>query len=663
MTATAERTLKLNYSGRILDHLGLQMYQSPVAAVAELVSNAWDADAENVSITLPNGLGPDAVIKIRDDGDGMDFDACQARFLNVGFARRGNNPTELSSGKKRKILGRKGIGKFAGFGIADVIQIETVSRNTGERTVFEMDILKLRMGDYVNESGGDVDVVNYQAPDDTRAKSSHGTTVTLRNLKLQNRREPGPFARSMARRFLIHQLTQDFKVTVNGLLLPETEEVRPIQFSFPRDYRPSERPEGLKIEKDWGVEPLPGGQTIRWRVNFYEDTIGDDELRGISVFSGGKLVQAPFFFNLSGGLPGQHGQQYIAGQVLADYLDEQKEDLISPERQRVNWEDVASGPLHRWGQSRVRQLLGLWRARRGEERERQLQDRIAGFSARLLKLEQHEQRTVSQALRRLAQIETLTQRQFNDLGEALLTAWEQGRLRDLIDDISESDNLDAEDLITILAEAQVLTALNTAEAVKTKLQAVAGLQRRVQKRELENAVRDYISGQPWLISPGWDTFRVETSLARLLDAARKDAGLTKPDMAGRVDLALSSGGHLLVIEFMRPGLRVDWDHISRFERYVITVRSGIKGNTGSPFRIVSGVLIADSLARSADVLEKIQYLEQQDMLAMDWDTLFGRALSQWKEFLTILASRAPEDQRLQSLLPAENGLQGSSSDA
>ena len=28
------RVLRLNYTGRIIDHLGLQMYQNPVAAVA-----------------------------------------------------------------------------------------------------------------------------------------------------------------------------------------------------------------------------------------------------------------------------------------------------------------------------------------------------------------------------------------------------------------------------------------------------------------------------------------------------------------------------------------------------------------------------------------------------------------------------------------------------
>ena len=107
------RVLRINYSGRIIDHLGLQMYQSPVAAVAELVANAWDADADNVKITLPAKLAKAAELVVEDDGNGMSFAECQARFLNVGYARRGNKARELSKRKKRRILGRKGIGKFA----------------------------------------------------------------------------------------------------------------------------------------------------------------------------------------------------------------------------------------------------------------------------------------------------------------------------------------------------------------------------------------------------------------------------------------------------------------------------------------------------------------------------------------------------------------------
>lgn len=40
-----QKTVKLKFNSKIIDQLGTDMYQHPVAAIAELISNAWDADA------------------------------------------------------------------------------------------------------------------------------------------------------------------------------------------------------------------------------------------------------------------------------------------------------------------------------------------------------------------------------------------------------------------------------------------------------------------------------------------------------------------------------------------------------------------------------------------------------------------------------------------
>lgn len=80
--------LKLSFHGQILDHLGIQMYQSPVAAVAELISNSWDADAEVVSVVLPSLVGKAAVIVLADNGVGMTFEECEQKYLKVGLNRR-----------------------------------------------------------------------------------------------------------------------------------------------------------------------------------------------------------------------------------------------------------------------------------------------------------------------------------------------------------------------------------------------------------------------------------------------------------------------------------------------------------------------------------------------------------------------------------------------
>ena len=119
MATEEDKKLYLNFHGRIIDSLGIQMYQSPVAAIAELIANAWDADAASVQVSLPTELGADAEIVVHDTGGGMTFAECQQHYLNVGRNRRLERET---SRQGRPLLGRKGIGKFAGFGIARVME-------------------------------------------------------------------------------------------------------------------------------------------------------------------------------------------------------------------------------------------------------------------------------------------------------------------------------------------------------------------------------------------------------------------------------------------------------------------------------------------------------------------------------------------------------------
>jgi hypothetical protein len=645
---TPKKELQLKFHGRIIDHLGIQMYQSPTAAIAEMVANSWDADAEEVNIILPTSLDSNASIFIKDNGGGMTFVDCEERYLNVGYGRRGDKSVEHSVEKSRPILGRKGIGKFAGFGIAKIVRLETISKITGEKTVFELDIDYLRGQQYV-VNGGKVNVVEYLEPDEEN-KKNHGTNIILKNLTLGRNISQAVFSKSMARRFLLHQRSADFKVLINATELPEAEDTSLIQFVFPRDYRENEMPENCRIEDGWGIETLWNDKTIRWKFNFYEKPIGDDELQGVTIFSHGKLAQAPFFFNLTGGLGGQHGQEYLSGQVEADYLDELETDIIAPERQRINWEKSESIPLLEWGQRRLRNLFELWKGRRAEEKIAILEGRLTPFSQRLSKLPTHEQRIVKRALLKIAAVPTLNSVQFETLAEGLLLAWEGGRLKELTDVVATTEDLSEGELLQILIEANVLTALHTAEAVKAKLLVIAGLHDRIKKQELENAVRDYIANDPWLISPEWETFRKELSINNLIIEAAREAKLERyPDWDRRIDLVLSSGDTLHILEFMRPGLTVDWDHLERFDQYVTAIRVAVRANSGTNFNRVFGTLVADKLSRHSMILDRLERMRKEDMFAIDWKSLLRQAVAKWNDFLNILIDRAPEDDRLVNL--------------
>lgn len=644
-TSATHKELVMAFHGRILDQLGSQTYHSPVASIAELVANAWDADAESVNIRLPDDVNGEVVVK--DDGIGLDFDECRDRYLNIGYCRRGKEPVAHTA-KGRVVLGRKGIGKFAGFGIAKIIRVDTISEKTGEETSFEMDLRKLTADGYM-KGGGRLDA-EWRGPDKEKRKL-HGTKITLKKLFIKRAISKSQFPSSMARRFLLHQTSDDFRIKVDGKDIPKDKDPAGVEYSFPQDYDKDKVPTGMRCEGDFGVETLPNGEVIKWKMYFYKETINERELQGITVFANGKLAQKPFFFNLVGGLGGQVGQSYMSGLVEADYLDQRSDDCQSTERQRVNWDLEDTMPLLDWGQKRVKELLALWRDKRGERRRRAIEDKVAGFSDRLEKLPKHEAKTVKKVLTKLGGIVDLKNHQYEELATAILTAWETGRLQELIKEIKGSDMLDSKKFLGLLVEAGVVSALNVAEAIKTKGVTIKRLKQMVRNKSLESEVRDHLAQNPWILSPEWETFRKETRANSIIREAAEEAGLTDDSYTGRVDLALSSGETLIVVEFMRPGLTLDWDHMSRLEQYVRTIKTGLRAATGMSFNNFQGLIVADRLNKSPLIMDKIDdwKTQQNPIYALDWEMLLAKASAKYKDYLDILSARGNGDERMAAL--------------
>ena len=113
----------MSFDPHTIEHLGVKMYSNIPNAIAELIANAYNAEAENVHIKLVDN-GKDKSICIIDDGVGMDFDEINSKFLRIGRKRRVEDGNALSPNGKRKVTGKKGLGKLAFFGIGDTIDIE-----------------------------------------------------------------------------------------------------------------------------------------------------------------------------------------------------------------------------------------------------------------------------------------------------------------------------------------------------------------------------------------------------------------------------------------------------------------------------------------------------------------------------------------------------------
>lgn len=107
------------------DHVaGLTRLRKPIFAIEELIWNALDADATNVSVTFENNLmtNIDRIV-VEDDGLGMNPSAKGESFGKLGGSPKRDKPRTPSG---RTMHGREGKGRFRAFALGS--RVEWVSR-------------------------------------------------------------------------------------------------------------------------------------------------------------------------------------------------------------------------------------------------------------------------------------------------------------------------------------------------------------------------------------------------------------------------------------------------------------------------------------------------------------------------------------------------------
>ena len=106
--------IDVKISHRIIQLFSEGLYSSPNKAVEELVSNSFDAGAENVHIILsPDLRDSDATIVVIDDGEGMDADDLKKHWIIGESTRR-----SVTGSSRRKPIGKFGIGKLSTYVLA-----------------------------------------------------------------------------------------------------------------------------------------------------------------------------------------------------------------------------------------------------------------------------------------------------------------------------------------------------------------------------------------------------------------------------------------------------------------------------------------------------------------------------------------------------------------
>lgn len=350
--------LTLTFDPLTIEHLGSNMYSRLPNAVAELVANAYDADATCVEVRI-GGNVPEQTIAVSDNGHGMSWDDLNEKYLRIGRNRR-SEVGQTSEGGRRRVSGKKGLGKLALFGIGSCVEVRTTRAGSTDATVVTLD------WDVLRDSREDERNYRPATETETTEPGTHGTCVTVSRLSRKTAISPTDLATSLSR--LFHYGPKDLQVVVVGA----DGRRHPVKAEPNFD--------GLDIEFEWGVPDDLEGEFVRvleengvvGRIVATEKPLRGHS-RGVVVYASGRLANEPEFFGASAS---SHAYAYITGYVEIDRLDDLRPDVIATDRRAVNWDHAEAAPIHE-ALRRAMTFIGTdHRRKRQEKKDTALKDRV-----------------------------------------------------------------------------------------------------------------------------------------------------------------------------------------------------------------------------------------------------------------------------------------------
>lgn len=136
--------LRFTTDAGLIDRLGRELVGRQETALIELVKNSYDADAQNVTVTLEG-----YALVITDDGSGMTREELIAGFLRLASTLKVSEPRSRLFGRQR--AGRKGIGRFSTQRLGQVLRLQTWTNDADPGIELVVDWQKFESGRDLNE--------------------------------------------------------------------------------------------------------------------------------------------------------------------------------------------------------------------------------------------------------------------------------------------------------------------------------------------------------------------------------------------------------------------------------------------------------------------------------------------------------------------------------
>ncbi len=571
------RELVMSIDLNALEHLGINLYSNIPAVLSEIVANAWDADAQKVTVTVDKAK---ETITIEDGGTGMDRNGVIDRFLRVGFKRREVLGEDTPGG--RKPMGRKGIGKLSIFSIAQIAEVYTIKGR--ERTAFKMDreVIRAAISGKTQKPYKPEELQTW--PSDLKK----GTRITLSGLSksLSGMTVQG-LKRRVARRFAVIGSKFNFTVTVNGEAIgpkdrayhnaiqylwsygAQTEFVKSCK-NLERTYE--DRLKAIKAELKKSNISLSGWIGTVSNPSQLKDEEGDN-LNRLAVFMRGKMAQEDIL--------DEFGQKeiyadYIIGELHCEQLDlDDHGDIATSSRQSLKQDDPRFEALRRIVLSELRHIAGKWSDWRRSDGAKTAMA-VPAVSTWLQNLRGDTKKKAERWIGRLNTIRSPDESDKKELLKASILAFESYRRKEELDRLENIKDENLEQILEIFQNIDDLELSYYGQIVKLRIQVIRTLQDKLKENDKELVLRDYIFDHLWLLDPGWERVKgsehAETQVNEFLK--KNSDALKNAEKKARIDIGYrTTGGKHVIVELKRASVAVPLDDLTKQIR---KYRDGVK---------------------------------------------------------------------------------------
>lgn len=670
-----------------VDKLGVKLYDKVSAVIAELVANSYDADATKVRIHAPmnhylatkteQGIKDKGFcICIEDDGHGMTPDEMQKFFLVVGAERRSDAKRgDLSRKYQRKVMGRKGVGKLAPFGICRIIEIissggKWITEN-GQSGYHTSHIVL----DYDRITNDQSDLEQNYKPavgsDDGTLKPSHGTKVILKNFNYRRVPDIETLARQIAQRFGIRSNNWSIELLDNTKTPGDDDHSREVgefdvkhmpntKIEFRNNAGKSEAigPNGEIIENlSGGFEHDSNFYPLNGWIAYSKQPYKDELMVGVRIYCRGKIAAQTHIFNQKAGFTGEHNiRSYLIGQLSADWLDEQ-EDLIQTDRRDILWSDELGSAFQEWGQKVVK-LVGkmsrdptrkaaaeiFFETGKVEERTKKAypSDSDGHIRQQAIQLANRFGRTINRD-------EAENPDVVNGLVDLSIQLAPHITLDDKMREAAEREDTPLAMLSAILRTARFAELASFGRIASDRIRVMDRLEELKDNEDThEDSLQKLIEDAPWLVNPEWAPVTTNQTLRTLRDEFEKfykkktgkAISLTDFSTPGkRPDFVLTTQElEVQIIEIKRPDHKLTNDEMDR----IVTYKQQMDGFLTDPAneeitKTLSGfhiTLVCDGLALSGAREEAYDgYLNSRRMTHINWGSFLAKTKALHQDFL------------------------------